>query len=114
MRRALFASVGAHAAVAALLVLHFVAVPDQAPALPQEPATVQMVLKAPGNGDAPAETGTGQQAERAAPPPAAPPPPAPEPPPAEDTASLPPPPPPAPEQPPLPAPPGPPAPATTA
>lgn len=112
MRRALLLSVAAHLLAAALLLLGAIVVPGGAPQEAREPATVEMILKAPGEGDAPAESGTGRQAARAAPPPAAPPltPPQPPPPPEDTAGSLPPPPPPAEQTQPKPLPPGPPMP----
>ncbi len=112
MRRAVLLSVAAHLLLAALLLLGAVVAPGHAPEEASAPATIEMVLKAPGQGDAPAESGNGRQAMRAAPPPAMPPPmPAQaKPPPVDARGSLPPPPPPLPPAPAKAAPPGPPAP----
>ncbi len=111
MRRAFLLSVAAHLLVAAFLLLGFIVVPGSSPQEAREPATIEMVLKAPGEGDAPAESGTGHEANRAAPPPSAPPPvpPQPPPPPEATAAFLPPPPPPTTQTRPEPVPPGPPS-----
>lgn len=119
MRRAALFSVLLHAVVALLLLAGTVVFPAPSPPPPRSEATIEMILKAPGEGDAPRQSGHGQDLALSAPPPSAPPPvppapqsepstaiPAPPPPPAPpETADVPPPPPPAPPPAPAPSPP---------
>lgn len=111
MRRYLAFSAAAHLLAVAAILLAMIVVPGLTPPPPLAPATVEVILNAPGTGDGPRESAQGEAAERAAPPQSAPPASAaiPPPPPERDEAALPAPPPSAPS-PPAPLPPGPPTP----
>jgi periplasmic protein TonB len=77
MRRAALLSLGLHALVAALLVGLSLLRPPAPPPSPPSQAAIEMILNAPGAGDAPRETSEGQDLARPTPPPAALPPPPP-------------------------------------
>jgi len=92
MRRAALLSLGLHAFVAALLMGLSFLLPRAPLPLPSSQAAIEIILNAPGSGDAPRENSEGQDPARPPPPSALPPPapvPEPEPPPAPAPAPTP-------------------------